>query len=498
MVKKTKSSEKWEQSLASAIVILNLFVVPNEILNEISIILSSILFKISLDQPLAVLPNMVSSDRLSPVLEVKQFPSVGSPVLGNWADQMETKSSLFLVSGAISGVHGFLGAKSVSKNNVKLFCVEFASQMSLDTVFLVELTSSIHLATLKIAKSLHDVPLGVSAADIKTAFSVFGNITHVVLKFAGVWQYVVVYFKKLDSANSVRILPLVNQNETILSHNKFKTKLVNLSSECTAFEISDMISQVGCQTCFIPYSLEFGCCFQFALVTFGSQADLDSVVVKTKLGYLAADCKVSLSSSPKFPKVFTPHFVGLKFYAKASAPLDFSGFPPLLSLVSSPVVVGDPLVLFQLSSLESDLTKLSVLVKSIVKSIGFLVTIFEQFINSDLVLSSVLGLRINEVLVHMGFFSRTVSKLGRKVVSLKKECCIKDIDMSDNLELPPVVNDEVFSNLMSLWEHKSVDVKTNPFKTAEWLIGLVSCSATLFSVIQKMSSLDKFSSVVLA
>ncbi|KAG9288058.1 hypothetical protein G9A89_017653 [Geosiphon pyriformis] len=58
--------------------------------------------------------------------------------------------------------------------------MEFASQQSLETVFLVELTSSVHLATLKIAKSLVvsksgsssaavalcDVLLGVSAADI--------------------------------------------------------------------------------------------------------------------------------------------------------------------------------------------------------------------------------------------------------------------------------------------------------------------------------------------
>ncbi|KAG9292838.1 hypothetical protein G9A89_016200 [Geosiphon pyriformis] len=171
----------------------------------------------------------------------------------NWADQMETESSPSLVFGATSGgawetitsyqrfaewvafililgatfkiklahvkavfqsVHGLLGAKSVLKDNVKLFCVEFASQTSLNTAFLVELTSSVCLATLKITKSLVvskskspsatvvlcDVPLGVSAADIKTALSVFGMVTHVVLKPAGIWQYVVVHFEKLDSA----------------------------------------------------------------------------------------------------------------------------------------------------------------------------------------------------------------------------------------------------------------------------------------------------------
>ncbi|KAG9284221.1 hypothetical protein G9A89_002030 [Geosiphon pyriformis] len=99
MVKKTKSSEKWEQSLASAIVTPNPFVV----LNEISITSSGISSKMGQDQPLAVLPNVVSSSRSSLVVEAKQSPSVGSPVFGNWADQIETDSSLSLVSGATSG-----------------------------------------------------------------------------------------------------------------------------------------------------------------------------------------------------------------------------------------------------------------------------------------------------------------------------------------------------------------------------------------------------------
>ncbi|KAG9287817.1 hypothetical protein G9A89_017412 [Geosiphon pyriformis] len=80
MVKKTKSLEKWEQLLVSAIVTPNSFVVCNEILDEISIALSSILSKIGQDQPLAVLPNVMSSDRSSPILETKQSSFVGLPV----------------------------------------------------------------------------------------------------------------------------------------------------------------------------------------------------------------------------------------------------------------------------------------------------------------------------------------------------------------------------------------------------------------------------------
>ncbi|KAG9300379.1 hypothetical protein G9A89_010003 [Geosiphon pyriformis] len=458
------------QLLASAIVTPNPFVVPNEILDEIFIVLSDTSSKMGQNQPLAVLPNVVSSGRSSPVLETKQSLSVGSSVLGNWADQMETELSSPLMASTLmfgatfkiklahikavfQSVHGFLGAKSVLKDNMKLFCVEFVSQVFLEAVFLIELTSSVHLVTLKIAKSLvvsefgssfaavvlYDVLLGMSAANIKTALSVFGSVTYVVLKSTGIWQYVVVYFEKLDSVVSalnywsVLNPPSGESNETILSRDKFKAKL-------------------------------------FALVTFGSQTDLDSAVVKTELSHLAADCKVSLLSSFKSFKVFTSRFISFVSYTKASASLSSFGFLSLSPLVSSSVVVGNPM------------------------PVGSLVKLFEQFINGDLVSNSKLGLKINEVMVHMGSFSKVVSKLGKEVVSLKKKCCIEDINMSGDSKHPVGLDDKVFSNLMSLWEHESVDVKSDGLKTAEWLIGLVSCSVILFSVVQKMSALDKFSS----
>ncbi|KAG9286535.1 hypothetical protein G9A89_014701 [Geosiphon pyriformis] len=540
MVKKTKSSEKWGQSLVSAIVTPNSFVVSNEILDEISVASFSTSFKMGQDQPLAVLPNVVSSGRSLLVLEAKQSSSVGSPVLENWADQMETESSPPLVSGTTSGdawktitscqrfagwvastlvpgatfkiklayvktvfqsVHGLLGAKSVSRDNVKLFYMKFASQQSLEAAFLVELTSSVHLATFKIAKSLVvsesgfslaavvlcDVSLGVFAADVKLALSVFSSVTHVVLKPAGIWQYVVVYFEKLNSAvsalkhwsvlmgkDSVRILPLVNQNETILSRDKFKAKLVNLPPGCTAFKISDMIFQIG--------------------------DNLDSAVVKTgtlrkyQMSHLAVDCKISPPLTPKVPKVFKSCFVDGVSYAKASAFLDSSEFPPLAASTSPSIVVGDFLVSSQLASLESNMDKLSTLVESIVKPVGSLVKLFEQFVNEDLVSSSKLGLKVNKVMIHMGSFSKMVGKLGREVVFLKKECCMEDIDMSGDSEFPVGLDDKMFSNLLSLWEHKPIDVKADALKTAEWLVGLVLCNVTLFFVIQKMSSLGKFSS----
>ncbi|KAG9284975.1 hypothetical protein G9A89_009785 [Geosiphon pyriformis] len=223
----TSSKKKWSKrpkSLASAIVTPNSFVVPNEILDEISIASSSMLSKMGQDQPLAVLPNMVSSSRLLLVLETKQSSPIGLPILGNWADQIEIESSslLFLVlllmvlgklllviklayvKAVFQSVHGFLGAKSVSKDNIKLFCVEFASQQFLKAVFLVELTSSVHLATFKITKSLVVSESGSSSVTVALCdvLLVFGEVVCVVLKSAGVWQYVVVYFKELDAATA--------------------------------------------------------------------------------------------------------------------------------------------------------------------------------------------------------------------------------------------------------------------------------------------------------
>ncbi|KAG9306670.1 hypothetical protein G9A89_004217 [Geosiphon pyriformis] len=194
--------------------------------------------------------------------------------------------------------------------------------------------------------------------------------------------------------------------------------------------------------------------------------------------------------------MFNTCFVSGVSYAKASAFLNFSEFPALAAPTSPSMVIGDSLVSSQLASLESDLVKLSVLVESIVKPVGSLVKLFKQFINGNLVSSSKLGLKVNEIMVHMGSFSKIVGKLGREVVSLKKKCCMEDINMSSNSEHSVGLDDEVFSNLMSLWKHKLIDVKVNILKTAEWLVGLVPYSATLFFVVQKMLFLGKFSSSV--
>ncbi|KAG9296433.1 hypothetical protein G9A89_015025 [Geosiphon pyriformis] len=399
IVKKTKSSEKWRQLFAFAIITPNPFVIETE-----------------------------SSSSL-----------VFGAAFAGWVAST-------LVSGATF---------KIKLAHVKtLFCMEFAFQVSLKAVFLIELTSSVCLATLKIAKflvvsksgslsaavALCNMSLNMSTINIKTVLSVFGMFTYVMLK----------------------------STKTIVSHDRFKTKLVNLLSGCTVFEISNM-------TCFVPWFLNFGCYFHFALIIFNSQADLDLVVIKTdtlkKCCHLAIDYKVALPPFSKAPKVFKPYFISFLSYVKTSVSPVFFEFSFLVASVFF-VTVDNSLMSSWLVSLKSDLAKLSVLVKSIVKPVDFMIKIFEQFVNSDLVFNNKLRNRVNELMIHLGAFSKSVSKLERKVVALKTEYSMKNVDLFGDSGAPIGVSDEIF---------------------AEWFVGLVPSSLILFDIIQKMSILDKFS-----
>ncbi|KAG9284445.1 hypothetical protein G9A89_023702 [Geosiphon pyriformis] len=476
----------WEQLLTSAIVTPNPFVVSNEILDEISIASSDTLSKMGQDQLLAVLPNVVSFSRSLPVLKAKQSLPVRLPVLENWTDQMETELSSLLVSGATSS--------------------DCFSVMSLKVASLVELTSFVYLAILKIAKSLvvsesdfpsvvvalYNMLLGVSAADIKTALSVFGMVTCVVLKSADIWQYVVIHFENLVavtfalnywsvlvSKDSVRILPFINQQETIVSHNKFKAKLVNLPSGCTAFEISDMISQVGGQTCFIPWFPDSDYCFHFALVTFGFQADLNFAIIKTGIlkkcriwwktpgckhcfrcqgtGYLAVDCKMSLPSPLKTPKVFNLHVVSNVFYAKVSVSLNVSGFFPLVAfdLLASSLAaffaasIADSAVELRLNSMKKQILDLTALVKFVIEPIGSLVT---TLLNDN----TVKTLKVEKDFLTMynvfkGFADLLVS-VFKNFASLKAEVKFGDLD-DDNIGAAKtsLLSDDTINHAVALW-----------------------------------------------
>ncbi|KAG9292557.1 hypothetical protein G9A89_006928 [Geosiphon pyriformis] len=286
MAAKAKNPKKQQQAVTTAMVTPNPFVVPDEIFGKISTAAASPIpdmngnssgtsSKMSQDQPLAVLPDMVLSGRSSPIPVAKQ--SINPDDFKDWADQMKMETTvLFPVSGTTNAstwenvngcqkfsgwvasnlvpdtmfkikmalisslfqlLPGCIGLKSVLRDAIKLFCVEFAFQECLNSATKVAIVV------------LHDVLLGISSDDIKSALGIFGVVTSVKLKPAGLWQYTVVNFKDISSAaaalsnwsvlvrkNSVKILPIANQKKIISLRNAFKAKLVNLLFGCTAFE----------------------------------------------------------------------------------------------------------------------------------------------------------------------------------------------------------------------------------------------------------------------
>ncbi|KAG9295947.1 hypothetical protein G9A89_011799 [Geosiphon pyriformis] len=533
MVKKTRSSEKWGQSLASAIVTPNPFVVPNEILDEISVASSGTSSKIGQDQPLAVLPNVVSFSRSLLVLETKQSPPVESSVLENWTNQMETESSSLLiklahVKAVFQSVHGFLDAKSVSKNNIKLFCMEFASQLFLEAAFLVELTSFVHLATLKIAKSLvvsesgsflavalHNVPLSVSAANVKLVLSVFGSITHVVLKPAGIWQYVVVYFEKLDSAvsalkhwsvlvnkDSVRILSLVNQNETILSCDKFKTKLVNLPPGCTAFKISDMIFQIGGRTCFIPHSPDSGRHSWFALTgalrkchIWWETPGCRHCFRCQEMSHLAVDCKISPPSTPKILKVFKSCFVDSTSYAKTAAPFGLSKFPPLVASSAAPA--ADFAVSFRLDFLEKQISDLAALVKSIVEPVGSLVALVSHLLDDN----AAKAVQVEKDLISMksaaNNFSNLLVGVSKDIACLRSEVDFGDMNYDSMLAAKPsILSENTIEHVIALWRMSGAETRSNIEFTRLFLSEFIFDSKNLNDIIERIRGLGLFSPTI--
>ncbi|KAG9300838.1 hypothetical protein G9A89_004468 [Geosiphon pyriformis] len=274
-----------------------------------------------------------------------------------------------LLSSLFQLLPGYIGLKSVLRDAIKLFCVEFTSQECLNGATKVAIGDEVFLTTLKIARSskvtfvsssslsvaLHDVLLGTFSDDIKSALGIFGVVTFVKLKPAGLWQYAVVNFKDIFSAaaalsnwsvlvrkDSVRIFSIANQKEVIFSRDVFKAKLVNLPFGCIAFEISDLVSQVG-----------------------------------GYLNHLAVNCKKLPLLLPKLsfntfggPKNFKSSFVGSKSYAKAVAfvvpsgaaaadmELDFGGSPETATPVLPAVLLFPLLLLNLVGALVALVTKL--------------------------------------------------------------------------------------------------------------------------------------------
>ncbi|KAG9288431.1 hypothetical protein G9A89_015637 [Geosiphon pyriformis] len=496
----TTASQMAAKAVTTAMMTLNSFVVPDEILEKIFTAAVSSFpdmnsnsngtsHKIRKDQPQAVLSNVVLSGRSSPVIVAKQ--SITPDDLKDWADQMEMeltdpppvsdttnggawknvnghqrfsgwvasnlvsnstfKIKMALLSSLFQLLPGCIGLKSVSQDAVKLFCVEFASQESLNGAIKVVIGDEVFLTTFKIVQSsgvasvffppisvaLRNVPLGIFPDNIKAALGIFGVITSVKLKPAGLWQYAVVHFKDVSSTaealkhwsvlvkkDSVRIFPVVNQRKVIASRDAFNAKLVNLLFGCTAFEISDLVSQ-------------------FVVITFNSLEFLNNAVLKTGtlcgLDHLAVDCKVSPPLPPKSgpnstggSKVFKSSFVGAKSYAKAvafvvspAAGIDpVLGLPPKVVAPMAPGVSPVPIAVveFRLASMEFHLNELALLVKSIIEPVGSLVVLVTKLLSTLPAVDMTLRESVVDLERQVKAVAVVASMLNRDIKSLTKKC----------------------------------------------------------------------------
>ncbi|KAG9294466.1 hypothetical protein G9A89_001971 [Geosiphon pyriformis] len=537
MAAKAKNSKKQQQAVTTAMITLNFFVVPDKIFVKISTVAASLLpnmdgnssstsFKMGQDQPLAVLPDMVLSSRSLPISVAKQ--PINLDDLKNWADQMEMESTVpSPVSGAVddsawenvnghqrfSGwvasnlvlgatfkikmallgflfqlLPGCIGLKSVSQDAVKLFCIEFASQESLNGATKVAINDEIFLTTLKIAWSsgvasvsssflsiaLYDVLLGTSSDDIKTALGIFGV------------QYVVVNFKNISFAaatlsnwsvlvrkDSVKILSITNQKEVISLRDAFKAKLVNLPVGCIAFEISDLVFQ--CHHCYRCQDLN----------------------------HLAVNCKKLPPLPPKLsfntfggPKNFKSLVVGSKSYVKTAAFVVPSGAAAAdINLdLGGPPKTTTPMLL--------SLLKLSVLIKSLVEPVGVQVTLVTKLLSISFVIDVSVKECVDELAKQNKGLAVVASMIQKRITHLEKkykQTCLENaadnddmVDNDDDNNKDFSVYDDTFNVMMYLWEDYPSSIKSSPNQTAKWMSSMVKNSHELVSIMDKMYKLDMF------
>ncbi|KAG9301584.1 hypothetical protein G9A89_016654 [Geosiphon pyriformis] len=441
-------------------VTLNPFVVPDEIFSKIFTAAaspisdmdgnsSSISPKMGQDQPLAVLPDVVLSSRSSPIPVAKQ--SINPDDLKDWADQMEMESTECL-NGATK--------------------VAIGDEVFLTTLKIVRSSGVASVSYPSLSVALCDVLLGAFSDDIKSALGIFGVVTSVKLKPAGLWQYAVVNFKDTFSAaaalsnwsvlvrkDSVRILPIANQKEVISSRDAFKAKLVNLPFGCTAFKISNLVFQLS------------------SLVGAKSYAKAATSVVPPVAA--AADMGLAFSTSSKV-------------------------VVPLLPVASSG---SDVAVNARLASLETQLSELSLLIKSIVEPVGSLVALVTMLLSTPPVVAEA----IKESVIGLGNQIKAVRAVAfvvqKKVGALKLRSGKVHHNISDDEDMDDddddnddndgnvkdfSVYDDTFDVMMELWEVQSSNIKSDPDQTAKWMSSLVKSSHELVCNMGKMYELDMF------
>ncbi|KAG9293572.1 hypothetical protein G9A89_005575 [Geosiphon pyriformis] len=461
MAAKAKNSKKQQQAVATNMVTLNPFVVPNKIfvakqpiiLNDLKDWANQMEIESSTFLPVSGVVNN------SAWINVNGRQKFSEWVASTLVPGATFKIKIALLSSLFQLLSGCIGLKSVLQDAVKLFCVEFASHESL--------TGATKVA---IGVALCNVPLGTFSNDIKTALGIFGVVTSVKLKPAGLWQYAVVNFKNISSTavalsnwsvlvrkDSVRILPIANQKEIISSRDAFKAKLVNILFGCTAFEISNLVSQLSSST--------------------------------PKLS----------SNTSGGPKIFKPSFAESKSYAKAAAfvvlpgaaaadmNLDLSGppktTPPMVSAVSS---VLNSAVESRLASLESHLNELSVLIKSLVEPVGALVVLITKLLSTPTAMDVSVKECVDGLANQNKGLAAVVFVMQRSITQLEKRC--KQAGLKDRSDVDNMVDDDDDDDK----DFSPSSIKSSPDQTAKWMSSMVKNSHELVSIMGKIYKLEMF------
>ncbi|KAG9299088.1 hypothetical protein G9A89_020401 [Geosiphon pyriformis] len=411
MAAKVKNSKKQQQAVTTAMVIPNSFVIPNKILDKIFTAAASSLsdmnnnnsstsFKMGQNQPLAMLFDIVLSSRSLPIPEAQQF--IISNNLKDWTDQIEIESTApppnfcsvqFLVSVAAWFLNS--ATKVAIGNNVFLTTLKIARSSGM-----------ISVSSSSFSVVLHNIPLNIFFNNIKSVLGIFGVVTSVKLKPAGLWQYAVIYFKNTFFAAAA------------LTHWSVLVRKDN-------------------------YKKSFLLLFKLSFNTSGG------------------------------PKVFKLLFAKSKFYAKAAAfmvpsvdttanmNLDFGGSPKTTTSML-PIVFSAPniAVKSKLTSLESHLSKLSVLIKFLVKFIGALVVLVTKLLSTSSAMDVSVKKSVAELVKKNKDLAAVVIIMQKKMTHLEKKyewTYLKDVsdedknmDNNDNDNKDFLVYNNIFDIIMHL------------------------------------------------
>ncbi|KAG9294830.1 hypothetical protein G9A89_008522 [Geosiphon pyriformis] len=373
---KAKNSKKPQQIVTTAMVTPNPFVVPDKILEKIST--AAVSSFPNMDDNSNGTSHKIKKDKPQAVLFDKvlsgRFSSVIEAKQFIILDNLKDWADQMEMESTVSPpVFGTADGGAWKNVNESL--------NGAITLKIAWSSGVVSVSSLPLFVALCDILLSTSSDDIKAALGIFGVVISVKLKPAGLWQYAVVHLKDISSAAET-----LKHWFVLVKKNSVRILLVVNQRE------------------FVPN------------FTGGS-------------------------------KVFKSLFAKAKSYAKAVVFVvpAAAGIDSVLNLPSKVVVPMVPdispvpiaVVESRLASMKSHLNELALLVKFIIKPVGFLVVLVTKLLST----SSAVNMTLRESVVGLERQVKAVaavaSMLNRDVKFLTKKCdriSLKDVSNNDNMD----------------------------------------------------------------